>query len=177
MPLDILLNSLKINRFEPTKHSESIIPNSPGNYIICLAKGCHLPKSAIMPIYNQFENFDVLYIGISKSLKSRDYHQHFNGNAGGSTLRKSLGVLFEYKLVPRDKNLESKKTKFSVNNELTLSHWMHRNLILFFHKNEFAGKDESILINYFNPPLNIRKNKNLINMDFRNHLSNLRSKR
>ena len=56
---------------------------------------------------------------VKKSLKKRDYKQHFAGNnSGGSTLRKSLGSLMGLKKIPRDKNNPfNGKTKFSETDE------------------------------------------------------------
>ena len=40
------------------------------------------------------DRYNVVYVGkSSKSLRIRDYKQHFTGTAGNSTIRKSLGCL------------------------------------------------------------------------------------
>mgnify|MGYP003885950985 CR=1 FL=1 len=118
----------------------------------------------------------MIYTGIAgKSLRKRDYKQHFKGNAGGSTLRKSLGVLFGYKQIPRDKAPYSRKTKFGNTNEQELSDWMCDNLIMFFLPTSSFSSIEIKLINHFNPPLNLKGNDNSINSDFRQLLSRLRA--
>ena len=94
--LAIILRTFKTNRFDTLMDSESKIPNKAGNYILCLKSNSKLPKVSIEPVLTSFDGLQVIYTGIaSRSLRSRDYRQHFKGNnAGRSTLRKSLGVLF-----------------------------------------------------------------------------------
>jgi hypothetical protein len=105
---------LELIKFDPESDSESDIPNLPGNYIICLKPNSKLPKSDFDFESSKFNLLEVIYTGIAgKSLRKRDYKQHFTGNnAGSSTLRKSLGSLFGYKKVPRDKDPSNGKTKF-----------------------------------------------------------------
>ncbi len=175
--LKSLLENFKINRFDPNVDSEIKIVNRCGNYIICLRKNSKLPSVSLTPILTTFEGLDVLYTGIASiNLRTRDYRQHFKGNnAGCSTLRKSLGVLFGYLQIPRDKNPNNGKTKFSNKDEQNLSEWMQANLIMFFLPSLDFNKVELNLIDHFNPPLNLKDNHNQINLEFRKHLSSLRS--
>ena len=107
-----------------------------------------------------------------------DYKQHFTGNnAGSSRLRKSLGSLFEYPKIARDKDPNTGNTKFNEIDEKQLSEWMKSNLVLFFLSNMNPYKLEDELIKKFNPPLNLSKNKNTVNLEFRKKLSELRRKR
>lgn len=176
--LSRILIDFSKNRFEPNIHFDSEIPDTCGNYIICLRRDSKLPDLGFDVQWSTFDNLKVIYTGIaSTSLNKRDYRQHFNGNSGSSTLRKSLGVLFNYRLIPRDKNPDSRKTKFELNNELELSKWMNLNLIMYFFPNLHFDDLENKLIEKFNPPLNLSKNKNLINENFRKQLSKLRSRR
>lgn len=173
------LDNFKINRFDPKKDSETIIANSPGNYILCLRKGSKFPTVSIRPILTNFEGLQVIYTGIAGgSLRTRDFRQHFKGNnAGRSTLRKSLGVLFGYKQIPRDREPNTGKTKFCNIDEQKLSEWMCDNLIMFFLPTLDFDSIEIELINHFNPPLNLKDNSSIINIDFRRLLSSLRAKR
>lgn len=177
--LKSIVESFKINRFDPSTDSEIIIDNSSGNYILCLKKNSTLPAVAIKPILTNFEGLEVIYTGIaSGSLRTRDFRQHFNGNnAGRSTLRKSLGVLFGYKQIPRDGNPTTRKTKFNFENEQKLSEWMCNNLVMYFLPTSDFKNIEIELINQFNPPLNLKDNRNIINLDYRRLLSSLRSKK
>lgn len=173
------LDHFKINRFNPKTDSETNIPNSSGNYIICLKKNAKLPSVSIKPILTNFEGLHVIYTGLAgSSLRTRDFRQHFKGNnAGRSTLRKSLGVLFGYKQIPRDKDPSSGKTKFSNADELKLSEWMCDNLVMFYMPTSDYDSIEIKLINHFNPPLNLKDNSNNINYEFRQLLSSLRAKK
>jgi|SRR6185312_3102790 len=173
------LDNFRINRFDPKTDNETIITNSPGNYILCLRKNSKLPPVSIKPILTSFEGLQVIYTGIaSGSLRTRDFRQHFKGNnAGRSTLRKSLGVLFGCRQIPRDSDPNTGKTKFSNADEVKLSEWMCNNLIMFFLPTSHFDSIEIELINYFNPPLNLKDNNNIINSEFRLLLLSLRAKK
>jgi len=177
--LNHYLDNFKANRFDPKTNSETIIANSPGNYILCLKKKSNLPTVSLKPICTSFEGLQVIYTGIaSSSLRTRDFRQHFkSNNAGRSTLRKSLGVLFGYKQIPRDSDPTTGKTKFSSADEQKLSEWMCDNLIMYFLPHLDFNNIEIELINHFNPPLNLKGNCNVINFDFRQLLSTLRAKK
>ncbi|MBA0882347.1 GIY-YIG nuclease family protein [Flavobacterium undicola] len=177
--IDKILESFKANCFDPKLDSEVKIDDNPGNYILCLRKNAKLPTIPISPTLTKFEGLNVIYTGIAgSSLRTRDFKQHFKGNnAGRSTLRKSLGVLFGYKLIPRDKEPNTGKTKFNMKDEQELSEWMLTNLIMFFLPTANFNNIEIKLINLFNPPLNIKDNHNNINADFRRLLSSLRTKK
>jgi len=177
--LTSLLQTFKQNRFDPTNDSETIIPDQSGNYILCLKPNSNLSTVSVIPILTSFDELKVVYTGIAGgSLRSRDYRQHFKGNnAGRSTLRKSLGVLFGYKQIPRDKDPSNGKTKFGQADEEKLTKWMCDNLIMFFLPTTDFDSIEIKLINHFNPPLNLKNNYNSINADFRKLLSTLRSKK
>lgn len=171
-----VINAIKKNRFDPVMDSERIIDDSAGNYILCLRKNAKLPIVSIKPAFTLFEGLEVIYTGIAgKSLRCRDYRQHFKGNnAGRSTLRKSLGVLFGYKQIPRDKDVRSGKTKFNEKDELRLTEWMCNNLIMYFLKTNNYNAIEIAFINQFNPPLNLKNCYGVINSDYRQLLSSLR---
>lgn len=177
--IDKILDSFKSNCFDPKLDEESKIDDSSGNYILCLRKNAKLPTVSISPTLTKFEGLNVIYTGIAGgSLRTRDFRQHFKGNnAGRSTLRKSLGVLFGYKLIPRDKDPNTGKTKFNLKDEQELTEWMLQNLIMYFLPTSDFNSIEIKLINQFNPPLNIKDNHNEINADFRRLLSSLRAKK
>lgn len=167
--------------FNPLIGDVSELPSAAGNYLVVLRPSCLLPPISIKPIISQLdyngEKFDVIYTGISENLKQRDYRQHFTGNnSGRSTLRKSLGCLMRFKQIPRDRNSQDNgKTKFSDENESILSKWMAENLLLFYYVNDRYEENELELIECYNPPLNLKNNKNFINREFRSMLSDLRS--
>ena len=162
--------------FDPNKHISNDIPDAPGNYVVCLKKGLKMPEIGIKCEMKTFQGLQVIYTGIAgKSLRKRDYRQHFTGNnAGDSTLRKSLGSIFGYFKIPRDKDPSTGKTKFKESDEIQLSQWMKSNLVLFFVENPNPGALEDELINDLNPPLNLARNKNFVNREFRGKLSEFR---
>ncbi|MBI1770291.1 MAG: hypothetical protein HY063_06350 [Bacteroidetes bacterium] len=177
--MESILVNFRTNRFDPTVHSEINIADSSGNYILCLRKNSKLPTVSISPTFTKFSGLNVVYTGLTRnSLRTRDYRQHFTGNnAGRSTLRKSLGVLFGYKQIARDKKVNSRKTKFQDLDEQKLTKWMVSNLIMFFLPTTDFKNIEIKLINRFNPPLNLKDSHNNINADFRQLLSNLRTRK
>jgi hypothetical protein len=164
----------EFKKFDPLINNPLSIPDNKGNYLILLKEKSQLPKTKIEFTCKTFKRKKVIYTGISnKSLRNRDFRQHFNGTAGNSTLRKSIGSMFGWKKIPRDK-VDNGKTKFSLKDETELSKWMKTNLELHYFQNSNPEQNEQILIDEFNPPLNLSKNKNIINSEFRNELSQLR---
>lgn len=163
--------------FDPKENDIESVPSKPGNYIVVLRKDSKLPDIGIPVTYCEFKGYNVIYTGLaSKSLKDRDIKKHFNGTAGGSTLRKSLGCLFGYDLIPRDSQYDTnKKTKFNDADESRLSDWMREHLLLFYYSNENYKEIESRLIQELNPPLNLNENNHDINSEFRGRLSSLRN--
>lgn len=171
--------------FDPKKDSVSKIAKSPGIYAILLRKGSKLPECGVeyVPCRVEYkgEEFELVYVGISnKGLYQRDYKNHFNGHAGKSTLRKSLGSLMGLKKTFRSENEKGKdsgsiKTKFIDKDEDTLSFWMNDNLLLLFKTRLNPEELETEMINILNPPLNISKNRNIENAAYRKRLSELRN--
>lgn len=172
------MSDILYSLFDPLKDSIKSIPNLPGNYIVTLRKESCLPDIEITPTFKKFRGLNVIYTGLAgTSLRDQDARKHFRGNAGSSILRKSIGSLFGYELVPRDSKYEdNKKTKYGKENEGLLSEWMTRNFLFFYYPNsDFQGL-EDLLIQKYNPPLNLDKNHNQVNEEFRKKLSMLRNK-
>lgn len=178
--INTILNQFRQNIFDPAKDSANKLPDAQGNYLVCLKKGSHFHFAAIhlLPRFVCFDDFAVIYTGIaSKSLRNRDYKSHFRDNAGRSTLRKSLGVLFGYQQIPRDKNPASTKTKFNSVDEARLTDWMKTNLLMFYCVNPDCKEDEIKLINHFKPPLNLQNKLNDENSEYRKLLKQLRAEK
>lgn len=178
-PNSSLKSAKEFELFDPEKHLSEHIPDNPGNYIVCLKKGSKLPDIGESCTMITYQELNVIYTGIAgKSLRKRDYKQHFTGNnAGSSTLRKSLGSMFGYAKIARDKDPSKGKTKFKETDETKLSEWMQSNLVLYFKSNLHPYDSENELIHELNPPLNLSKNSNIINQKFRARLSELRSEK
>ena len=176
----IRIDELNFRMFNPLENQSEELPDVPGNYIVALQETADLPDIGIVPVYDDYNGYRVIYTGISKkSLRSRDYRQHFTGNnAGRSTLRKSLGSLMRLRKIPRDRfNPENGKTRFCEKDEEKLSDWMKKNLLLFYRPEMECSKVEALadfLIEVLNPPLNLMKNQNEVNKDYREELKKLR---
>lgn len=165
--------------FDPMTMDSSMLPNVAGNYVFLLRKGSQLPKVDIEPKIPEVtldgNTYQAIYTGIaSKSLRNRDYRNHFVDNdASRSTLRKSIGSLFGYDLIPR-KEGDLKHKKFKPADEEKLTEWMMSNLLLAFVENAAPKSLEEKLIAKLNPPLNLEKNHNKVNAELRALLSKLR---
>lgn len=170
-----ILSSISYQSFNPMNDDPNILSNASGIYIIVGRKTDTFNDILENAKLSLFHGLTVLYIGISgkQGLKKRDYKNHFEGNARQSTLRKSLGALFNW----QNKRVYYKdgKYKFLNNYEEELTKWMKENLIIFYWELEENISDvETELINELNPPLNIAKNRSIVNADFRANLSRLR---
>lgn len=82
--------------------------------------------------------------------------------------------MFGYEKIARDKTTNNVKTKFNKSDEIILSEWMISNLVLFYKISNYPIELENELIQEYNPPLNLSKNTNSINLNFRKRLSELR---
>ena len=167
-------------KFDPKHQDFGRISSLDGVYIIALREGCNIPQSAIKPSYRLHDGLKVLYVGkTNQGLNSRIGKTHFNGTAGRSTLRKSLGCLFGYKLIPRSKNNPNDgKTTFETCDEERLSKWMRDNLIVFYATaiNDIKSV-ENELIHSYSPPLNLQQVPLDDNKEFRAYLTSLRGNR
>ena len=172
--------------FDPKTDDQSLIADCPGLYAILLRLGSKLPECGVtytpcMVTY-MGQEYELVYVGIStKSLRGRDYGDHFvKNNAGRSTLRKSIGSLMGLKKTYRsedEKNKDRPKIKFVKEDEEKLTEWMTDNLLLLFKADLTPGKKEKEMIAILNPPLNLKDNPNIINKPYRDNLTKLRNDR
>lgn len=155
------------------------LPTEAGNYVVLLKKETPFPAEKVdnTPIICNIEldgkGYQLIYTGITSNLKNRIAKVHFGNNAGKSTLRLSLGCLMGYTKIYRDNS--RKKKKFKHPDELKLTEWMQKNLLVLYYENKDCGNDEKIMISALNPPLNIEKNHCEKNKKFRSELRYLRS--
>ena len=171
--------------FDPANLTSGVPVEAPGNYIFLLRPDVMLPTDTIkeQPEFTTLKycgtEYRVLYTGVTKdSLYKRVFKIHLTGNnAGKSTLRKSLGCLWGYAFVPRDKKPDSTKTKFAEGDEANITAWMKENLLVLYVANLNYEADEQELINTFNPPLNLQHNRNSVNYSYREQLSRLRARK
>lgn len=165
------------NLFDPKEGG--ILPTSEGNYFIILREGSTLPlrkdlrNLPLVPTVSfKKKCYSLIYTGISVNLAQRDYKTHFMGKARRSTLRKSLGAIFGLELI---KGKDGKIT-LALGDEQRLTNWMIDNLLLLYKENRNSESKETEYIEMYNPPLNLSKNHNAINSDFREELSALRNR-
>lgn len=176
----------KFKLFDPSQMSMGVPTEECGNYIFLLRPGVKLPEDVIkqQPVFTTVKYggvvYDVLYTGVtSDSLYERIFKIHlFGNNAGKSTLRKSLGCLWGYKFVYRDKNPNPNrkpKTKYNDEDENKITRWMKENVLVLYTPNSNFEDDEDELINTYNPPLNLDKNHNIVNLEYRKKIKELRN--
>ena len=167
--------------FDPVTGRPKEIPIGAGNYFVVLKEGCSLPDVGIPVKMAKFRGMDIIYTGIagaSSGLRRRITWAHLGNNAGRSTLRRSLGVLMGFTQIPRDiETPNNRHVRFCPEEEERLSLWMKDNLLFFFHPDDDCEMTEDEMVAVLNPPLNLSKNANPINREFRKMLSGLRSKR
>jgi acyl carrier protein len=140
-----------------------------------------LPPTIPVGDYFTTEGYKLLYIGIagedvdSKSnLRERIRTQHLNGNAYGSTLRKSLGSLLRGKLeIQPYKRKDGKGFTFGTSGEKLLTEWMISHARIAWVVDERPWEIESVVFSLYGThlPLNIDENEN---NPFKTELENIR---
>jgi len=113
-----------------------------------------------------FQNLTLLYVGISpdivnkpdsKSNIKKRLQTHYSGNASGSTLRKTLGVLLEKESgYPLRRVGSGKRTTLTHLGEQWLDQWMDENLFVNFIVSEKPNEIEDYIIDNISLPLNIK---------------------
>jgi len=127
------------------------------------------------------DNLTLLYVGISPDKVSKPNStqnlrkritNHYRGNAEGSTLRRSLGVLLtEQSDYPLRRVGSGKRMTFTHLGEQWLDNWMEANAFVCWLKHPEPWVIEDELINTLSLPLNIKGNTDHL---FTDNLSQLR---
>lgn len=128
------------------------------------------------------DGYTLLYVGISPDKKSKPNSRanlrqriktHYSGNAEGSTLRRTLGVLLSTKSnFPLRRVGSGKRTTFTHPGEQWLDKWMEKNAKVYWVAVEEPWVLEETLISSISLPLNLQGN----NHSFKPTLSAMRSK-
>lgn len=165
--------------FNPATGTRDDIPKAPGNYLVTIRDIKALPTLGYKVVTRQYKGQELIYTGISKTdLFKRIWKSHVYGTAGRSTLRRTLGSLFGYAPIPRDKNNpDNGKIRFNEEDEAALTAWIRENLVFHILQNDAPGDLEKKLIRSLNPPLNLDENDNPVNQEFRAALSERRSRK
>ena len=174
----LLMKLIDFTLFDPLVNDGSNLPLSPGNYVVTIRDFRALPALGCEVVTSSFRGHSLIYTGITgDTLRNRIWNQHLGDNAGRSTLRLTLGCLFGYEKIPRDTNNPNNgMVRFCPENEKELQGWMKENLLFYYLPNKEPKSIEEELIETFNPPLNLMKNYNPVNQDYRRKVSNLRRK-
>lgn len=169
---------------EPLKSGNaSVIPETQGCYLIVLRSNAAFVECKDITITPRFaaiehsdETLEVVYVGTTKNLRE-EYENHFLGKAGNnSTFWKSIGCLMGYTLYQGDiSSAKGALSKFSVSAEKSIKKWITENLLFLYNAGE-QQCTEAEMIAAYNPPLNLLKNSNEINSQYRKKLSELRNK-
>ena len=161
--------------FDPGKDDPGQIPKLPGNYFVLIRDVDALPNRGHEVSCKLFNGINVIYTGRSKNLYDRIWKNHLGNVSGNSTLRQSLGCLFDYEQFPRDLNQpDNDHIRFSKENETKLTVWMKENLIFYYLPYQDFMTLESALVRFFNPPLNLEGNLGVENARFRAFVQVLR---
>lgn len=128
------------------------------------------------------DGYTLLYVGISPDKKGKPNSRanlrqriktHYSGNAEGSTLRRTLGVLLSTESnFPLRRVGSGTRTTFTHPGEQWLDKWMEKNAHVYWVANEEPWVLEEKLISSISLPLNLQGN----NHNFKPILSAMRSK-
>ncbi|MBZ0059274.1 hypothetical protein ITX56_15945 [Leclercia sp. EMC7] len=128
------------------------------------------------------DGYTLLYVGISPDKKGKPNSRanlktriktHYSGNAEGSTLRRTLGVLLATESnYPLRRVGSGTRTTFTHSGEQWLDRWMEKNAKVYWVADEEPWILEETLISSISLPLNIQGN----NHPFKPILSAMRSK-
>ena len=173
------MNTSDFASFNPLTDAGKSIPAVPGNYLVTIRDIKALPTLGYKLVTQPFRGQELIYTGITEgSLYRRIWKNHIGSHAGSSTLRLTLGCLFGYTLIPRDKkNPNNGHVRFNTDDERDLRRWMKENLIFHYMPNGVPKALETELIARFNPPLNLLENDNPMNRDFLTTISALRGQK
>ena len=145
---------------------QMVLPQAPGVYAWCFAKPPPTIPCADCLFY---EGCPMLYVGISpdsrskpgsrQGLRSRIRH-HLCGNAEGSTLRRTLGVLLAQQSdFPLRRVGSGKRMTLTHLGEQWLDQWLDENALLFWRTMDQPWLLEEEIIAKVSCPLNLRGNE------------------
>jgi hypothetical protein len=141
------------------------VPEEPGVYAWFFKE---LPGSVPSDGCNTKDGLTLLYVGISpdritkpnskQSLRKR-IANHYRGNAEGSTLRRSLGILLAGQSnFPLLRVGSGKRMTFTHLGEQWLDDWMEKNAFVCWMKHPAPWELEEELLGFLSLPLNIQGN-------------------
>jgi len=151
------------------------VPKRPGLYAWYFRE---IPPNVPTVGCNQFNGLQLLYVGISphNAISSQQLQRrvryHFRGNAEGSTLRLTLGVLLAGRSdFPLRRVGSGTRMTFTHEGERWLDEWMRSNAFVNWVEHDAPWELEAQIFRQLNLPLNIQDNSH---HPFAAELSNLR---
>ncbi len=155
----LIKNLMNEANFKSTNEIDCLVPNASGLYCIRISDINKLP-SPFNSILKE-RNHNIIYIGIaSQSLSKRFLNQELRAKGHGTFFR-SIGAVLGY-LPPKGSLVEKKNKrnyKFSPKDEEKIIDWMNTNLVVnWVEINTNLESIETILINKYEPLLNLAKN-------------------
>jgi hypothetical protein len=166
MLIDALINPEVINGRNSILANPCTIPQESGIYAWYFHD---IPSIVPLERCITKKSMNLLYIGISPDKKSKPNSKqniririknHYQGNAAGSTLRRSLGVLLTEKSnFPLRKVGSGKKMTFTNLGEQWLDKWMEKNAFVCWITHPAPWELEEELLGKLSLPLNIKGNR------------------
>ncbi|MDD5254228.1 MAG: hypothetical protein PHG05_03985 [Candidatus Nanoarchaeia archaeon] len=146
-----------MKRYDPKINNQEIEDKS-GIYYVCLKKKS-TSKEFGSAEFESLEKHKVLYLGKAKNLRKRIIDKHLKGTPRNSTLRKSIGALFELK------------------NNKEISDWIKKHILFFYliMNQSKLSKIELKQIKDYSPPFNLKGAESIEkNKEFRKYLTQKR---
>lgn len=142
----------------PCKGISLSTPTLPGVYAVYIRE-----PGKLAPVLEGID--DLIYIGLSTNLASREFDMHFSSNSTGvSTLRRSIGALLKGPLdlhaFPRSSGPSETNFRnycFEPDGEERLTAWMREQLQVGVHATPLYEALETALVRQLKPPLNLTK--------------------
>jgi hypothetical protein len=142
------------------------IPNAPGVYLWCFRQP--LPGVPLKDCLTH-EDWPMLYVGISPDKRSNPNSRqglrarlryHLSGNAEGSTLRRTLGILLsEQSGFPLRRVGSGKRMTLTHLGEQSLDSWLNDNALIFWRTLDEPWYLEDEIMQSVSCPLNLRGNE------------------
>lgn len=178
MPVTSLINPIVLYSRSAVLAKPSPVPQEPGAYAWYFKE---IPPNVPTDGCLTKDGLTSLYVGISpdkfgkpnskQNLRTR-ITNHYRGNAEGSTLRRSLGVLLTIQSdFPLRRVGSGKRMTFTHLGEQWLDEWMEENAFVCWTEHPTPWELEEELLETLSLPLNIKGNKDHV---FANSLSQLR---
>ena len=164
--LQSLINGLKLHSRREILSTTSLPPSTPGVYAWFFKD---IPGNALIDGCVANGRLTLLYVGISpdkigkpnsrQNLRRR-ITTHFQGNAEGSTLRRSLGVLLAGESgYPLRRVGSGKRMTLTHSGEQWLDDWMTENAFVCWLEHQAPWEFEDELLGSLSMPLNIKGNR------------------